>query len=151
MKQKARKSVGNWLDFVCIQKIIVYGIDIVKLCYLGGFFRVQTHNAEISFFLCRQGPPTWHLCRHNTLESYHRVPGCAIMRFQWKMRSYLVFLLRRGFITWQCDLWYPWLWLTRMWRHQPRSFLIVRRAGLLWSQQDFEWLWSVPLSSASLY
>ena len=28
---------------------------------------------------------------------------------------------------------------------------IVRRAGLLWSQQDFEWLWSVPLSSASLY
>ena len=29
--------------------------------------------------------------------------------------------------------------------------IIVRRAGLLWSQQDFEWLWSVPLSSASLY
>ena len=29
--------------------------------------------------------------------------------------------------------------------------LFVRRAGLLWSQQDFEWLWSVPLSSASLY
>ena len=28
---------------------------------------------------------------------------------------------------------------------------IVRRAGLLWSQQDFEWLWFVPLSSASLY
>ena len=24
-------------------------------------------------------------------------------------------------------------------------FLIVRRAGLLWSQQDFEWRWSVPL------
>ena len=29
--------------------------------------------------------------------------------------------------------------------------VIVRRAGLLWSQQDFEWLWSVPLSSALLY
>ena len=29
--------------------------------------------------------------------------------------------------------------------------IIVRRAGLLWSQQDFEWLWSVALSSASLY
>ena len=29
--------------------------------------------------------------------------------------------------------------------------IVVRRAGLLWSQQDFEWLWSVPLSSASLY
>ena len=25
------------------------------------------------------------------------------------------------------------------------SSLIVRRAGLLWSQQDFEWRWSVPL------
>ena len=34
--------------------------------------------------------------------------------------------------------------------HTMRHF-IVRRAGLLWSQQDFEWLWSVPLSSASLY
>ena len=29
--------------------------------------------------------------------------------------------------------------------------VIVRRAGFLWSQQDFEWWWSVPLSSASLY
>ena len=26
-----------------------------------------------------------------------------------------------------------------------RSLIIVRRAGLLWSQQDFEWRWSVPL------
>ena len=26
-----------------------------------------------------------------------------------------------------------------------RRRLIVRRAGLLWSQQDFEWRWSVPL------
>ena len=25
------------------------------------------------------------------------------------------------------------------------AFVIVRRAGLLWSQQDFEWRWSVPL------
>ena len=24
-------------------------------------------------------------------------------------------------------------------------FIIVRRAGLLWSQRDFEWRWSVPL------
>ena len=27
----------------------------------------------------------------------------------------------------------------------PRPVFIVRRAGLLWSQQDFEWRWSVPL------
>ena len=25
------------------------------------------------------------------------------------------------------------------------NWLVVRRAGLLWSQQDFEWRWSVPL------
>ena len=31
------------------------------------------------------------------------------------------------------------------------QIFIVRRAGLLWSQQDFEWWWSVPLSSATLY
>ena len=47
------------------------------------------------------------------------MPGCVntvIMRFPWKMRSYLVFLLRKGLITWQCDLWwaYTWLWPTRM-------------------------------------
>ena len=28
---------------------------------------------------------------------------------------------------------------------EPIISLIVRRAGLLWSQQDFEWRWSVPL------
>ena len=27
----------------------------------------------------------------------------------------------------------------------PSKGIIVRRAGLLWSQQDFEWRWSVPL------
>ena len=35
-------------------------------------------------------------------------------------------------------------------RQEPRHqqvwyWLIVRRAGLLWSQRDFEWRWSVPL------
>ena len=28
---------------------------------------------------------------------------------------------------------------------QKSMYFIVRRAGLLWSQQDFEWRWSVPL------
>ena len=35
----------------------------------------------------------------------------------------------------------PFLWGPR---HVQPHF-IVRRAGLLWSQQDFEWRWSVPL------
>ena len=29
--------------------------------------------------------------------------------------------------------------------HRGAFLVIVRRAGLLWSQQDFEWRWSVPL------
>ena len=29
--------------------------------------------------------------------------------------------------------------------YNPHLALIVRRAGLLWSQRDFEWRWSVPL------
>ena len=39
-----------------------------------------------------------------------------------------------------------------LWRHcnakkysNGSYFVIVRRAGLLWSQRDFEWRWSVPL------
>ena len=34
------------------------------------------------------------------------------------------------------------------WEVKPNltsNHIIVRRAGLLWSQQDFEWRWSVPL------
>ena len=31
------------------------------------------------------------------------------------------------------------------WKKLWTTFLIVRRAGLLWSQQDFEWRWSVPV------
>ena len=41
-----------------------------------------------------------------------------------------------------CMLWYSAL-------HKKQEcclqYLVVRRAGLLWSQQDFEWRWSVPL------
>ena len=36
-----------------------------------------------------------------------------------------------------CDIWENVFWQT--------YFFIVPRAGLLWSQQDFEWRWSVPL------
>ena len=39
-------------------------------------------------------------------------------------------------------------WLLMIWRHKGMALtraLIVQRAGLLWSQQDFEWRWSVPL------
>ena len=38
-------------------------------------------------------------------------------------------------------------WRVNKWLRFAASeyHLIVRRAGLLWSQQDFEWRWSVPL------
>ena len=32
-----------------------------------------------------------------------------------------------------------------VWIKSTEFWVIVRRAGLLWSQQDFEWRWSVPL------
>ena len=44
---------------------------------------------------------------------------------------YLYFVIPGVFYN--CCVWYI-LWC-----------VIVRRAGLLWSQQDFEWRWSVPL------
>ena len=31
------------------------------------------------------------------------------------------------------------------WLMMASLLVVVRRAGLLWSQQDFEWRWSVPL------
>ena len=38
----------------------------------------------------------------------------------------------RWVLAWSMQKWILWV-------------IIVRRAGLLWSQQDFEWRWSVPL------
>ena len=35
--------------------------------------------------------------------------------------------------------------LSPVWCRATRWSVVVRRAGLLWSQQDFEWRWSVPL------
>ena len=40
--------------------------------------------------------------------------------------------------------WWP-ISLMHMHQWTSRNSLIVRRAGLLWSQRDFEWRWSVPL------
>ena len=36
-------------------------------------------------------------------------------------------------------------WVALATLHDFKVVIIVRRAGLLWSQQDFEWRWSVPL------
>ena len=36
-------------------------------------------------------------------------------------------------------------WADLMYRLFKSTPVFVRRAGLLWSQQDFEWRWSVPL------
>ena len=69
------------------------------------------------------------------------------------------------YIYWTCNVLVFWKMWTQPWakeRHvaSPGSAkimpsyrsvnsmtcrIIVRRAGLLWSQQDFEWRWSVPL------
>ena len=40
---------------------------------------------------------------------------------------------------------YKWGSTARMLYTNSTLVFIVRRAGLLWSQQDFEWRWSVPL------
>ena len=40
---------------------------------------------------------------------------------------------------------YPLFIYLCVWNYIHLKDLIVRRAGLLWSQQDFEWRWSVPL------
>ena len=56
--------------------------------------------------------------------------------------------------SWQvCDWLAKWIIMLRfmdlrwprVFRRSNAGLVIVRRAGLLWSQQDFEWRWSVPL------
>ena len=52
-----------------------------------------------------------------------------------RMRNPLFCVSGKRLMAWQVVSW--------TWTSTVR--LIVRRAGLLWSQQDFEWRWSVPL------
>ena len=40
---------------------------------------------------------------------------------------------------------YCWFHKSQHWYITANRQFIVRRAGLLWSQRDFEWWWSVPL------
>ena len=61
-------------------------------------------------------------------------------------------VLRLWLVTWQYQAitWanvdkYPCLHMAFLERNELSCTFIVRRAGLLWSQQDFEWRWSVPL------
>ena len=56
-----------------------------------------------------------------------------ILYVRQRKRQWMIFILSRLLVS------YASLTL-----NQVLSF-IVRRAGLLWSQQDFEWRWSVPL------
>ena len=76
------------------------------------------------------------------------------------MIQYKITRPQRVNVQWWCKLTICFFCSFQSWALLPWSIfsniylvltLIVRRAGLLWSQQDFEWLWSVPLSSASLY
>ena len=69
------------------------------------------------------------------------------LRSLWRHRSVKLFWLPKYVLA-------PILHRCRVLREKStfqNIIIIVRRAGLLWSQQDFEWWWSVPLSSASLY
>ena len=67
-------------------------------------------------------------------------------RHWWRWRQYSMSPVRIKAVTLTtCP--FPWV---SLW-HLMLLCLIVRRAGLMRSQQDFEWWWSVPLSSASLY
>ena len=52
------------------------------------------------------------------------------------------------YTEWSLDLQLPGWIKKKQWaqcKHFVNLYFIVRRAGLLWSQQDFEWRWSVPL------
>ena len=78
-------------------------------------------------------------------------------RFQWNLNRNSIIFIKK--YIWNCrqpkcrpfcpgvDEKWKYLLAVHPRRRKVARFLlfIVRRAGLLWSQQDFEWRWSVPL------
>ena len=82
----------------------------------------------------------------------------VIMTSKWRRFDVIMTLsLRHGVICplgYIAEVWGHAVWLhysdvimSAIWRLKSTAsrLFIVRRAGLLWSQQDFEWRWSVPL------
>ena len=78
--------------------------------------------------------------RHNLCRSFHPwCPGVKNRCLSELVLTYYPLAYKPG-----------WRFLERKiingkWSTKQPNHLIVRRAGLLWSQQDFEWRWSVPL------
>ena len=104
-----------------------------------------------------------HICWQVTGKEWHRVINADVSRWltlgqhwcRWVLLSFHAFVRPSN---------HPWAWVSvlhtkrleemaynlacwciQMAYTQLSWMLIVRRAGLLWSQQDFEWRWSVPL------
>ena len=85
-------------------------------------FQVSIAVLEYASFFCDWISCLWTIAKNNFIE----------------------FRIRSNYGT---DAWWPVYMEQRsgpLFTKKTRR-LIVRRAGLLWSQQDFEWRWSVPL------
>ena len=73
------------------------------------------------------------------------VLGKPITSYGHLFTSWLSLYVLHTSIRFTGRLWEKWPILYRWYLERLFSKIVVRRAGLLWSQQDFEWRWSVPL------
>ena len=88
--------------------------------------------------------------QHAVYSLYYEPPALWLemvfiwARGHWFQTRYLIWIYKKHNFSGHLSLW------SRKFFMQTAcvidiSLIIVRRAGLLWSQQDFEWRWSVPL------
>ena len=144
-----------------------YDVNVMLVIYTGNMFvsvgihlnRFNERNVNISQI--RFIYPCVVIFNHRMYRKYNNIFPA---KYQWFDKGYISsdsagFCLGPGFHTQCCSL-IRWSQMSmERWRYlntyittvKYLTQFIVRRAGLLWSQQDFEWWWSVPLSSASLY
>ena len=74
-------------------------------------------------------------CKKSLHHSWHGITSTTFsisVPFDWHLKSPVTQLSVQQLV-----------WITK--KNISEFWIIVRRAGLLWSQQDFEWRWSVPL------
>ena len=126
-------SWQKWINCICF--VFVVCIEALVGCGCGclSTYIQQMHNVIILLSL-RQGTPT----QQNI--DVHEALLCVLL-----VLEILCFNARLTSV-WMLSAWYFCVDVEHMMCFPCVCLcFIVRRAGLLWSQQDFEWRWSVPL------
>ena len=137
--------LGMLIDADCLQNFLHFGHDLFIFLILAQFWLHEMgkiwHYLENAW---NEWPQIWH--------ADVSWPTSDLISFWSQFVEFPNFGWVWGWqaLSWGCmevylACWFILITFMTDWVSFGQAQLIVRRAGLLWWQQDFEWRWSVPL------